>query len=99
MDTDSFIVYVETGDIYKDIVEDIEIRFDTSNYELDRPLPKAKNKKVLWLRKDELGGKVMTKFVGLNLCFTKRKLEFENYKNCLDATQFDNKIIYLFRKK
>ena len=47
MDTDSFIVYVETGDIYKDIVEDIEIRFDTSNYELDRPLPKAKNKKVL----------------------------------------------------
>ena len=47
MDTDSFIVYIETGDIYKDIVEDIEIRFDTSNYELERPLPKAKNKKVL----------------------------------------------------
>ena len=47
MDTDSFIVYIETGDIYKDIVEDIEIRFNTSNYELDRPLPKAKNKKVL----------------------------------------------------
>ena len=41
----------------------------------------------------------MTKFVGLNLCFTKRKLKFENYKNCSDATQFDNKIIYLFRKK
>ena len=47
MDTDSFIVYIETGDIYKDIVEDIEIRFNTSNYELDRPLPKPKNKKVL----------------------------------------------------
>ena len=41
----------------------------------------------------------MTKFVGLNLCFTERKLKFENYKNCLDATQFDYKIIYLFRKK
>ena len=30
-------------DIYKDIVEDVETRFDTSNYELERPLPKVKN--------------------------------------------------------
>ena len=37
-DTDSFIVYIKTNDIYKDIVEDVETRFDTSNYELDRPL-------------------------------------------------------------
>ena len=28
--------------IYKDIAEDVETRFDTSNYELDRPLPKGK---------------------------------------------------------
>ena len=34
MDTDSFIVYRETDDIYKDIAEDVESRFDTSNYEL-----------------------------------------------------------------
>ena len=40
MDTDSFIVYIKTDDIYKDIAEDVEIRFDTSNYELDRPLRK-----------------------------------------------------------
>ena len=45
MDTDSFIVYIKTCDIYKDIAKDIETRFDTSNYELDRPLPKGKNKK------------------------------------------------------
>ena len=38
--TDSFIVYIKTDDIYKDIAEDVETRFDTSNYELDRPLPK-----------------------------------------------------------
>ena len=44
MDTDSFIVYIKTDDIYKDIAEDVETRFDTSNYELDRPLPKGKNK-------------------------------------------------------
>ena len=65
MDTDSFTVYIKTDDIYKDIVEDVETRFDTSNYKLDRPLPKGKNKKVIGLMKDELGGKIMTKFVGL----------------------------------
>ena len=41
IDTDSFILYIKT-DIYKDIAEDVETRFDTSNYELDRPLPKGK---------------------------------------------------------
>ena len=50
MDTDSFIVYIKTDDIYKDIAEDVETRFDTSNYELEcnsigRRLPKTKNKK------------------------------------------------------
>ena len=41
----------------QDIAEDVETRFDTSNYELERPLPKGKNKKVVRLIKDELGGK------------------------------------------
>ena len=45
MDTDSFSVHIKTGDIYKDIAEDFETRFDTSNFELDRILPKDKNKK------------------------------------------------------
>ena len=65
MDTDSFIVSIKTDDIYKDIAEDIETRFDTSNYEIDRPLPKGKIKKVIGLMTDELGGKIITKFVGL----------------------------------
>ena len=64
MDTGSFIVHIKTDDIYKDIA-DVETRFDTSNYELERPLPKGKNKKVIGLMKDELGRKIMTKFVGL----------------------------------
>ena len=34
MDTDSFIVHVKTDDIYKDIAEDVETRFDTSNFKL-----------------------------------------------------------------
>ena len=42
MDTDSSIVYIKTDHIYKDTAEDLETRFDTSNYELHRPLPKGK---------------------------------------------------------
>ena len=41
MNTDNFIVYIKTDDI----AEDVETRFDTSNYKLDRPLPKEKIKK------------------------------------------------------
>ena len=55
----------KTDDIYKDIAKDIEIRFDTSNYELDRPLPKGKNKEVIELMKDKLSEKMMIKSVGL----------------------------------
>ena len=57
MDTNSFIAHVKTDDIYKDIAEDVEKRFNTSNYEIDRPLPKGKHKKVVGLMKDKLGGK------------------------------------------
>ena len=48
------IVYIKTYDSYKEISEDVETRFDTSNYQLDRPLPKGKYKKVIGLMKDEL---------------------------------------------
>ena len=61
-----FIVYIKTNDIYKDIAEDVETRFDISNYELHWPLPKRKKKKVILLMKNELGRKAMTKFVELN---------------------------------
>ena len=47
MDAKSFIVHVKRNDIYKDIAEDVETRSDTSNFELDRSLPKGRNKKVL----------------------------------------------------
>ena len=99
MDTDSFIVYIKTDDIYKDIAEDVETRFDTSNYELDRPLPRRKNKNVIGLMKDELEQKEQTsarsysyliadgsedkKAKDTKKCVIKRKLKFENYENCL----------------
>ena len=67
IDTGSFFTYIKIDDLYIDIdiAENIKTWFDTSNYELDRPLSKGKNKKVAGLRKDESGGKIMIKFVKL----------------------------------
>ena len=65
MDTGTFIVHVKADDIYKDIAEDVKTRYDTSNYESGKPLPKGKNKKVIELMKDKLGRKIIKIFVGL----------------------------------
>ena len=80
---------------------------------------KEKNKKVIGLMKNELGGKITTKFVTLRAktysylivddsedkkakdtkkCVIKRKLKFKNCKNCLEATQLQNKINRLEKK-
>ena len=63
MDTDSFVIQIETKDFYEDIANDVEEWFDTSNYDNNRPLPIGKNKKVISVFKDELGGKIMKEFV------------------------------------
>ena len=67
MDTDSFIIYVETDDFYKDTSNDIKKWFDTSNFskDINRPLEKGKNKKVIGKFKDELGGLIMSHFCAL----------------------------------
>ena len=67
MDTDSLIYSIKTEDFYSDISPDIESRFDTSGYPNDgsRPLPVGKNKKVIGLMKDKLGGEIMKEFVSL----------------------------------
>ena len=65
MDTHSLIPIIKTKDFYEDIADDVEKRFDTSNYEVDRPLPTGKNKKEIGLMKNELEGKIMTEFVAL----------------------------------
>ena len=58
------MVYIKTEDFYEDIAPDVHKWFDTSHYIVDRPLPMGKNKKVLCKFKDELGGRIMTEFVG-----------------------------------
>ena len=114
MDTDNVILYIKVDNSYNYIIEDVEIRIDFSNYELERPLPKQKNKKVINLMKDELGGKIVTEFARLRaktysylidngsenkkVKGTKKcvvKLNFEDYKHRLEATQIKNKAKHL----
>ena len=57
MDTDSFIILIHSKDVYENIVDDVEKRFDTENCVIERPLPSNKNKKVIGLMKDELDWK------------------------------------------
>ena len=110
MYTDSFLVHVKTEDIYKDIAEDVETRFDISNFEIDRPLPNGKKiirqtmKKIVeFIEKtcsylndnnDEDRKAKSTK-----TCVMKRKLKFEDCKNCLQPAQIERKINYLEEKK
>ena len=107
MDTDSSLVYVRAENTSSEISKDFQTSFDISNYKLDKPLAKGKNKKVIGLVKDELSEKIMREFIGLReksysylrgnndedkkakgtkKCVIKRKLKFEYYKNCLEAT-------------
>ena len=60
-----FKVYIKTDGIYKNITENVKTRFDSSDYVLDRPLLNEKKKQAIGFMKDVLGGKIITKFVGL----------------------------------
>ena len=63
-DTDSFVIEVETEDIYKDMFEN-KYLYDFSEYPTDYPNYNIDNKKVLGKFKDELNGKIMTEFCAL----------------------------------
>ena len=78
-DTDSFVMYIKTEDFYKDIAGDVERWFDTSNYNKKnkRPLPIGKNKKVIGMFKDELGGKIMTELCALRVKAYAYKLDHD----------------------
>ena len=63
-DTDSFIIQVETNDIYDDMFANKNL-YDFSEYPIDHPNYDIKNKKVLMKYKDELKLKIITEFIGL----------------------------------
>ena len=84
MDIDS---YIKTEDIYSDNGKDVETKFDTSNYELDRPLPKEKNKKVLVFVKDEISGKITKPFAALRAIKYRYLTDNENDDNKAKSTK------------
>ena len=83
MDTDSFVMNIKTNDFYKDIAHEVYNRFDTSNYEVKRPLPIEKNKRVTGLMKDELGGEIITEFIALRP---------KTYSYLMDNDKIDKKL-------
>ena len=82
MNTDSLVYKIRTEDFYKDIAEDVEARFDTSGYVPGRPLSVGKNKKVIGLMKDELGGKIMKEFISLRPKMYSYRVEESEPKKC-----------------
>ena len=54
----NYVTWIQTAS-YADNVKDIKVRFDNLSNELDRPLPKAENKKLIGLMPEELSGKIM----------------------------------------
>ena len=86
---------------------------DTSNCEVNTPLPIGKNKKVIGLMKDELGGKIMAEYAalrpktysyltddceedkktkGTKKCVIKRRLKFNDNKDCFLNNQIVSKL-------
>ena len=82
MATDSLVYKIKTKDFHKDIAEDVEARFDTSGYVTDRPLPIGKNKKVIGLMKDELGGEIMKEFISLRPKMYSYRVKNSEPKKC-----------------
>ena len=120
MNTDNFVMHIETEDFHKDIADDVEKRFDTSNYEVNGPLPAGKDKKVIGLMKDELGGKILTEFAALRpktysylmdeggsdkkckrnkKCIIKRRLKFNDYKDCVLNNEIALKLQQRFKSE
>ena len=102
-DTDCFVSHIKTEDFYKDIANDVERWFDTSNYDEndERPLSIGKNKKIIGLFKEfcVLKAKAYAylmnddsenkKAKGTKECVIKHQLTFKGYTDSL----FNDKII------
>ena len=83
MDKDSLIYEIKTNNFYEDIDDEVESRFETSGYkDNDKHLPVGKNKKVIGLMKDKLGGDIMTEFITLRPKMYSYRVGKEELKKC-----------------
>ena len=80
-DTDSFLINIETKDVYKDMRDNKEL-FDFSNYPVDHPNYSTENKKVVGLFKDESAGECLEKFVGLKSKMYSLKYKEKDKNTC-----------------
>ena len=94
--TDSFIVHVKSEDVYEDLAGDVEIRFDTPNQEVKKPIFIGTNKKVTGSMKDELGGKwtreVIASILKMYTCITDEGLMKESKEHKKVCNQMGKKI-------
>ncbi|XP_065640538.1 uncharacterized protein LOC136073101 [Hydra vulgaris] len=86
-DTDSLIYEIKTKDFYADIANDIESKFDTSEFDKNHPAVRngfkvGVNKKVLGMFKDESAGKQIAEFIGLRSKLYSFKIHGEDKKRC-----------------
>ena len=63
-DTDSFCYKITTENVYKDICEDRDEQYDTSDFPKDHICHSLKNKKIPGFMKDEMAGVPIVEFVG-----------------------------------
>ena len=90
-DTDSLCYEIETDDVYKDIKNDVDKWYDTSNYDKNHPsgLYSGKNKKIIGYMKDECGGKFITEFVGLRAkSYSFKTMNGEVEKKCKGVKKY-----------
>ena len=83
-DTDSLCYEITTDDFFADIANDINKKFDTSNFPKDHPSEiQGKNKKVPGMMKDEAGRKIIEEFVGLRAkLYSYKMFEGKTEKKC-----------------
>ncbi|XP_065664811.1 uncharacterized protein LOC136086441 [Hydra vulgaris] len=86
-DTDSLIYEIKTKDFYADIANDIESKFDTSEFDKNHLAVRngfkvGVNKKVLGMFKDESAGKQIAEFLGLRSKLYSYKIDEEDKKRC-----------------
>ena len=81
-DTDSLMYSIKTEDFYEDIKNDVDSKFDMSDYPKDHPLYSSTNKKVIGMFKDEVGGRQITEFVGLRAKLYSYVMGGNDHKKC-----------------
>jgi hypothetical protein len=84
-DTDSLAYVIQTVDFYKDIADDVESRFDTSECPPNHPsgIKTGVNRKVLGMFKDEAAGNLIDEFVGLRAkSYSYKMFEGDEHKKC-----------------